>query len=246
MISVCILTKNSASTLKKTLDQTLSFPEVLILDNGSKDETCSIAATYPNVKIFKSPFLGFGPMRNKIASLANNDWILALDSDEILSPELLKELKQIHLKPDHIYSICRHNFYNNKHIKGCGWHPDRVIRLYNRLSTNYCDSLVHESVVKKNSIVIKLKHPIWHTPYQTTFDFLSKMQHYSTLFAEQNKNKKKSSFAIALKHAAFAFLKSYFLKKGFVDGKEGFFISFYNANTAFYKYIKLKEYNEKI
>ena len=105
--------------------------------------------------------------------------------------------------------------------------------------------MVHESVLRKNLKVIQLKHPIFHTPYRTTFDFLAKMQHYSTLFAEQNQNKKKSSLAIAFTHATFAFFKSYFLQRGFMDGKEGFIISLYNANTAFYKYIKLKELNQK-
>ena len=81
MISVCILTKNAASTLQKTLDSTLAFPEVLVLDNGSTDETFVISQKYPNVKIFKSPFLGFGPLRNKAALLAQNEWIFALDSD---------------------------------------------------------------------------------------------------------------------------------------------------------------------
>lgn len=245
MISVCILTKNSSLTIQKTLDSVTSFPEALLLDNGSTDDTLSKAQQYPNVKIFKSPFLGFGCLRNKIASLAQNEWILSLDSDEILSPLLIKEIAALSLKNDTLYSISRHNFYNNKKIKGCGWYPDRVIRLYHRASTSYCQSAVHESVIKKDLKVIPLKHPILHTPYLFTSDFLLKMEHYSTLFAQQNQNKKKSSFSKALTHALFSFFRSYILKRGFIDGKEGFIISLYNANTAFYKYIKLKELNEQ-
>lgn len=245
MISVCILSKNAGRTLKKTLESTVSFPEVVLLDNGSSDETLDIGGMYPNVKIFKSPFLGFGPLRNRAGSLADNDWILALDSDEILSSSLVDEIQSLSLQPSCIYSIPRHNFYRGKQIKGCGWHPEKVVRLYHRKITSYCNSEVHESVVKNSCQIIQLKHPILHTPYQTTSDFLSKMEHYSTLFAKANQNKKKSSDFIALGHAVFAFFKSYFLKRGFIDGKEGFFISLYNANTAFYKYVKLKEFNEK-
>jgi len=245
MISICILTKNAALTIQKTLESTLSFPEVLLLDNGSTDKTLELAKQYPNVKIFETPFSGFGPLRNEAASLAQNDWILALDSDEILSPKLTDELQTLSLQSTSIYSISRLNFYNNRQIKGCGWHPERVIRLYHRSNTSYCNSAVHESVLKKNLKVMHLKNPILHTPYRTTSDFLSKMQHYSTLFAEQNRNKKKSSFTKALIHGAFAFFRSYFLKRGFIDGKEGFLISLYNANTSFYKYIKLKELNDQ-
>ena len=227
------------------MDSTISFPEVLLVDNGSMDETFEIGRKYPNVKIFYTPFLGFGPLRNKGASLAQNDWILALDSDEILSPSLIQEIDKLHLEKEAVYSICRHNFYNNKQIKGCGWHPEKVIRLYHRSSTSYCQSNVHESIIKKDLKVIFLKHPILHTPYRTTSDFLAKMEHYSTLFAEQNQNKKKSSFITAIAHAFFAFFRSYVVKRGFLDGKEGFLISLYNGNTTFYKYIKLTERNEQ-
>ena len=245
MISVCILTKNCASTIGKTLDSVRSFPEVILLDNGSTDETLLITKKYPNIKIFTSPFLGFGPLRNKAALLAQHDWILALDSDELLPPPLIEEIKNLHLTPDFIYSLPRHNFYNQKQIKGCGWHPEHVIRLYHRSTTSYSPSQVHESVISKNLKVIQLKHPLLHTPYRTTFDFLSKMQYYSTLFAEEHKGRKNSSFAKALAHGFFAFFRSYFLKLGFIDGKEGFIISFYNGSTSFYKYIKLKEVNEQ-
>jgi glycosyltransferase involved in cell wall biosynthesis len=246
VISVCILTKNNASTIQKTLESTLSFPEVVILDNGSTDVTLQIAKQFPHVRIFLSPFLGFGPLRNQAASLAKYDWILALDSDEILSAHLADEIKTLYLKKEYIYSLPRHNFYGNKQIKGCGWHPERVARLYHRLVTSYCNSSVHESVLSKGLTVMPLKHPILHTPYRSTFDFLTKMQHYSTLFAEQHRHKKKSSFFLAISHAVFAFFRSYFLKRGLFDGKEGWIISVYNANTTFYKYLKLKELNDSI
>jgi glycosyltransferase involved in cell wall biosynthesis len=245
MISVCILTKNAASTLEKTLQSTLLFSEVLLLDNGSTDASCDIAARFSNVKICTSPFLGFGPLRNKAAFLAKNDWILALDSDEILSLPLQEEIASLPLQKNCIYSVHRHNFYNGKHIRGCGWHPERIVRLYHREMTNYSDAKVHEAIVEKDLKKIQLRHPIYHTPYKSTSDFLLKMERYSTLFAEQYQKKKKASLAIALRHAIFAFFRSYFLRKGWSDGKEGFLISFYNANTCFYKYIKLKELNEK-
>jgi glycosyltransferase involved in cell wall biosynthesis len=245
MISVCILTKNSAATLKATLDSTAHFPEVLLLDNGSTDETLTIAATYPNVCIHQSPFIGFGPLRNRAASLAAHDWILALDSDEVLSPPLQREIAQISLNPQCAYRIPRHNFYNQKRIRGCGWDPESVCRLYHRKATAFSSAQVHESLLTHNLTILPLKHPLLHTPYRSVADFLTKMQHYSTLFAEQNQHRKDASLPKAMGHALFAFFKTYLIKRGWMCGAEGFFISFYNAHTAFYKYMKLRELNKE-
>jgi glycosyltransferase involved in cell wall biosynthesis len=239
MISVCILTKNVSATLQKTLESTRLFSEVVILDNGSTDETCQIASLFPNVKIYHSPFIGFGRLRNKAALFATHDWILALDSDEVLSPSLIEEILRLKLDPQMAYLIPRHNFYNGKRIRGCGWDHEKVARLYHRLSHSFSEAEVHESLQYKQSI--ELSSPLLHTPYRSTTDFLTKMEHYSTLFAKQYKGKRKSSFFKAISHALYAFFRSYFLKRGLFCGSEGFIISLYNANTTFYKYLKLKE-----
>lgn len=243
MISVCILSKNSEKTLASTLESAKSFPEIILLDTGSKDQTIRIAKEYPNVKVFETLFKGFGPLRNEAASLASFDWILALDSDEIISPSLLLELSSMTLNPKVAYSMPRHNFYNGKRIKGCGWSPDRVVRLYNKNYVQFSKASVHESLELYPQI--PFRSPLFHTPYRSTSDFLLKMEHYSSLFAEQYKGKRKSSFSKALLHSSFAFFRSYFLKRGIFDGKEGFAISLYNANTAFYKYLKLFEANQR-
>lgn len=241
MISLCILAKNAQETLGATLDSAKSFSEIVFLDTGSTDQTLIIAENYPNVKIFQIPFKGFGPLRNEAAAKAKNDWILALDCDEVLSPPLLREIAALSLDPTYAYSIPRHNFYNGKQIKGCGWHPEQVVRLYHRKQTHFSDSLVHEALIAQS--VQKLRSPLLHTPFRSTAEFLAKMQHYSTLFASQNQSRKKSSFTRAVFHGLFAFVRSYFLKRGIFDGKEGLIISLYNANTTFYKYIKLDEMN---
>ena len=216
---------------------------MLILDNGSTDETLSIAAGFANVKIRYSPFLGFGKLRNLAAEWAQHDWILALDSDEVLSPALIDELREQPLQNGCIYSFLRHNFYLGKRILGCGWDSDWVVRLYNRTETKYSPADVHEAVEVNQLRVKPLVHPIFHTPYRSTEEFLFKMQHYSSLFAQQNQGKKRSSFSKALGKGLFSFFRSYLLQKGIFLGKEGFLISLYNANTTFYKYLKLAEKN---
>ncbi len=242
MTTVCILTKNVAATLEKTLNSTRPFSEVLLLDNGSTDETLAIAKNFSNVRIFNSPFIGFGPLRNRAAELASSDWILALDSDEVLSPPLFEELQSLKRDPKMVYRFPRHNFYNEKRILGCGWGKEQVARFYNRKFTQFSSSQVHEKL--ESALSIALKSPILHTPYRSTSDFLIKMEHYSTLFAKEHRGKKRASFPIAIAHASFAFIRSYLIKGGIFGGKEGFLISLYNANTALYKYLKLAELNK--
>ncbi len=243
-ISVTILTKNSQKYLPQVLAALSDFDEILIFDTGSTDATLDIAKRFKNVTIYEEPFIGFGPTHNKASKLAKHDWIFSIDSDEILTPELLKEISLLTLKRGQVYSCPRKNFYKGVWVKWCGWHPDRQIRLYNRLDTQFTEAQVHESVLSNGLKKLHLKHSLRHYPYECTSDFLKKMEAYSTLFALQNKGIKKSSLSKAIAHGLFSFFKSYILKKGFMGGQVGFEISFYNANTAFYKYLKLSELND--
>lgn len=243
MISVTILTKNSELYLDKVLSHLTRFSEVLLYDSGSEDQTFEIAKKYPNVVIHRGTFDGFGKTHNLASSLCKNDWILSIDSDEIVTPELLEEIFNLKLETSTVYSISRHNYYREKFIKGCGWYPDRVFRLYNKKTTSFTDALVHEAVITDNLKRCDLKEPILHFPYKSTQDFIHKMQLYSTLFAKEKAGKKKATFLSALSHGFFAFFKSYFLKHGFLLGSQGFEISFYNGITAYYKYLKLRDLN---
>lgn len=244
-ITVTILTKNSAKYLEEVIKGLHLFDEILVFDTGSSDETLKIAKSFPHVTLYERPFKGFGPTHNEASSLAKHDWILSIDSDEVMTEELAQEIRNEPLKRGVVYSCVRKNFYRGKWIKGCGWYPDRQFRLYNRLDTSFTEAKVHEAVDVKHMKHHPLKGCIVHYSYGCVDDFLVKMRSYSSLFAEQNAGKKKASFGKALSHAFFAFIKSYFLKRGFLDGREGFEISLYNANTAFYKYLKLMEANEK-
>lgn len=242
--SVCMLTKNSGRTLHASLSSLFFAEEILILDTGSTDETLTIARCFPNATFHETPFTGFGELRNRAASLAKHDWILALDSDEEITPSLALELQSLPLDQEIVYEIDFKNFYNGKRIRGCGWDPERHIRLYHRKNARFSDSPVHEGIIHPGK-VIRLEHPIHHTPYRSISDFLAKMQLYTDLFAEQYRDKKTSSFAKALGHGFGAFCKSYLLQRGLFLGSEGFIISSYNAVTAFYKYLKLAEANRK-
>lgn len=246
MITVTILVKNGEKYLRRVLESVQGFDEVVLLDTGSQDRTIEIAEKFPNVTIYKHDFIGFGPSHNLLSGLAKNDWILSIDADEIVTEELKNEILSLELDENNVYSFCRQNFYRGKLIKGCGWYPDRQLRLYNRTITHFSDAQVHEAIVMGPLQEIKLAFAVNHYPYDSVSDFLSKMQSYSTLFAKQYQGKRKSSIWHALGHGLFALFKSYLIKKGFLLGQEGFVISLYNAHTAYYKYLKLEEANNRL
>jgi glycosyltransferase involved in cell wall biosynthesis len=241
-ISLTILTKNSERYLHECLENLREFDEVIMIDNGSTDSSLEVASHFANVKTFKSDFIGFGPLKNLAAGYAKHDWILNIDSDEILTGELCDEIRNLRLERNCIYSFPRQNFYNKRLIKCCGWHPDRVIRIYNRQTTGFSEQLVHESLIRTSKTrVVHLKHAIKHYSFDNASELIEKMQRYCELFAKENKGKKKSGPIRAILHATFSFLKNYIFQRGFLYGYEGFLISISNANGVFYKYIMLYE-----
>jgi glycosyltransferase involved in cell wall biosynthesis len=245
-ISVTLLTKNSQKYLNEVLSALVDFDEVLIYDTGSTDETLRIAQGFFNVRVVHAPFEGFGPTHNKASMAAKNDWILSIDHDEVATPEMVREIAGIPLDDNTVYSFPRRNYFNGKFIKWCGWYPDRQIRLYNRTKTRFSDAQVHETILADQMRKVAFKSSMIHYSYASIADFQAKMQSYSNLFAKQYQGKKRSSLCKAILHGTFAFFKSYLLKRGFLGGYEGFVISAYNCHTAYYKYLKLYEANQKI
>ena len=245
-ISVTILTKNSSKYLKECLSSVAEFDEIIVLDNGSSDNTIEIAKSFANVKVYESPFIGFGPLKNLAASYASNDWVFSLDSDEIVSEDLKKSISNLALENQKIYEFERSNHYDGQVVSCCGWSPDKVLRIYNRQVTSYNDAKVHESIIKKNMEVVKIEGKLIHYSFDSVEALLDKLQRYSTLWAEQNKFKKNSSLYKATFRSIFAFFKNFILQKGIIGGKNGFLISACNALGVFFKYAKLAELNTKL
>ncbi|TCJ98623.1 galactosyltransferase-like protein [Volucribacter psittacicida] len=247
-ISVTILTKNSQSYLAQCLNALKDFDEIIVLDNGSTDDTLAIAQQYHNVVIHYHDFVGFGEMKNLAASLAKNDWIINIDSDEIFTPELIQEIRQLDLSnPHRVYAIPRINHYRGKPIKTCGWYPDYVKRLYHKSAVQFNHKKVHESLqLTQEHQIINLTQPFLHYSFANAEGLISKMQQYTSLFAEQQKFRKRASLLTAIGHGISAFVKNYIVKKGVLSGADGFVISFANASGSYYKYVKLAEANQTL
>lgn len=244
-ISVVMLTKNSSQYLSEVLGQLKSFDEVIILDNGSTDDTIEIAKRFQNIIVHEHTFIGFGPLKQLAVSFAKNEWVLSIDSDEILEDRLIAEISSISLDPNTVYAIKRDNYYQKKLIRCCGWQNDYVLRLFNKTKVYFNNKQVHESLMTDHVNIEKLNNVMRHYSFKNVEELLSKMQHYSTLYAKENSAIKTSSAGKAFFRAIFSFFKNYILQKGFLYGYEGLIISVSNANGVFYKYIKLMEENQK-
>jgi len=243
-ISCVIIAKNAEATLREVLKALEQFEDVVVYSNNSTDQTDTIARSFSNVTLIQGAFLGFGPTKNKAATYAKNDWILSLDADEILSSEFVANISQLVPQSTHVYSILRENYYKNQHIKHC-WGNDILTRIYNKSFTSFTDSQVHEKIKDDNLQTTLLKGTIKHYPYSTISDFITKLDRYSTIFAQEHAGKKYSSPTKAIFNGIFSFIKTYFFKRGFLDGYAGLVIAFSHMATNFYKYIKLYELNKE-
>lgn len=246
-ITATILTKNSSRHLPEVLEALAWCDEVIVLDTGSTDQTLEIARCFPGVMVHRlmGPFPGFGIAHRQAVELARHDWILSVDSDEVVSAELAAEIAQLKLDPNCVYVVPFDNYFNGRAIKSCGWSPDCHERLFNRRATNFCESAVHERVQTTGLSTLRLKGAMRHYSYDSLADFLRKMSDYSRLFAEQNVGKKKSGPLKAVSRALWAFFKSYLCQRGILEGYEGLVISAYKAQTVFWKYLLLHEANRR-
>lgn len=245
-ISAVVLAKNNENTIEKTLKALEEFDDVVVYDNGSTDATMTIARGFKNVNLVEGEFRGFGWSKNKAASFAKHDWIIIIDSDEVIDSKLLESLKTKELDDNKVYKLNFKAFYKDIQVKYCGWNNQKIKRLYNKTKTSYNQNDVHEDIITDGFLIEILDGNVEHYSYHSISQFIQKADHYSTLFAKNNAGKKSSSPAKAFFNGFYSFIKTYIFKRGFLDGYVGLVISFSHMVTNFYKYIKLYELNKQV
>ncbi|MEK6791324.1 MAG: glycosyltransferase family 2 protein [Deltaproteobacteria bacterium] len=240
-LSVTIIALNEEHGIKDCLDGVQWADEVLVSDSGSIDKTVEICRL-TGALVFSDKWLGFGAQKNLVASRAQGQWILNVDADERVSPELRDEiLKAISSGAASGYYVPRKNHFAGRWIRHCGWYPDYNLRLYRKDAGAFSERAVHEAV-SVNGAVGYLKNPLIHYTYEDVSDYLDRMQRYSTLSAEQMKKDGRSAtvFDLLLRPCA-TFLKMFVLKRGFLDGSVGLTLSMLYAAYTLAKYAKLRE-----
>lgn len=244
-VSATVLTRDSARHLPGVLAALAWCDEVVVLDTGSTDETIALAARHANVAVhvLPGPFPGFGEARRQAVALARNDWILSIDSDEVVSPELAEEVRRLGADSKTVYRIRFDNYFNGRRIFSCGWSPDYHERLFDRTATGFSADKVHERIQTSGLTVRTLEGAIRHYSYAGVDDFLRKMRGYSALFASQYAGRRSVSPGGAFARGLWAFVRSYVVQRGFLQGYEGLVISAYKGQTTFWKYIYLFEAN---
>jgi (heptosyl)LPS beta-1,4-glucosyltransferase len=243
-IAVALIVKNEANNLKACLQTVKDWvDEIVILDSGSTDGTESVARSFTDKFYVNQTWPGFGPQRRIAQDYVDSDYVLWLDADERITPELRESIKHILENPEKktIHSISRLSWVFGRFIRHCGWYPDYVARLYPTELTRFDDAFVHEKVeVRKGMIVKKLKGDAIHYTYNDLHHYLVKSAGYAKAWADQReKQRKKASITQGILHALARFINMYILRAGFLDGKQGFLLSLLSVHSTFVKYADL-------
>jgi len=249
-ISVIIITKNEELHIRDCIKSVQGVAnEVIVVDSKSDDKTVQIAESLGAKVTITEDWQGFGLQKNKALSLAKCDWVLSIDADERLTPDLAKEIQSVLINEpkEDGFLITRKSWYCGKLIHHSGWQNDKVLRLFRRGSAVFTDSRVHEKLnMLEDSNLKELGGLMLHYSFADYEEVLDKINRYSTLWAtEQLSRGKKSTPSRAVLHGIGAFIKTYIFKLGFLDGFHGLTLAVSNAEGAYYKYIKLWHLGQK-
>jgi glycosyltransferase involved in cell wall biosynthesis len=246
-LSVAIITKNEEANLPRTLASVRWAEEIVIVDSGSTDRTAEIAREF-GAKFFVEEWKGFGAQKNAAIARCTGDWVLALDADEEVSAELAEEIRGLPGgQPEYQeYFLPRRNFFLGRWIRHGGYYPDPKLRLFRRGSARFEERAVHETI-RPAGPAGRLHGDLIHHAYPTLDAYIEHMNRYSALGATQAVERGKTS------RSAFAFFwnvfvvpvatfkYNYFLRLGFLDGREGLLLHMYHSAYVSWKYAKAWE-----
>lgn len=246
MITGVIISLNEAKNIKECIESLKQVcSEVIVVDSLSTDNTLHIAEL-AGAKVISQAYLGDGPQKNAGLEHAKNDWILSIDADERLTPELVKEIKSLDLSNNKhdAFALKRRNYIGSRWIKHCGWYPDYCIRLYNKQLTRFSDAKQHATVQAKSPS--RLKSDLIHYSYDNIGQLFAKPgRNFSSRAAKimYQKGKRANSFSPFL-HGLNAFIRKYIFQRGFLGGVDGMTVALSAALNSYLKYAKLLEFQK--
>ncbi len=239
-LTVIVITKNEAHNMDACLKSVAFADQIVVLDAGSTDETIELARKGGAQVSVAPDWQGFGVQKNRALLLAEGDWVLSIDADERVTPELRAEILGVmHSAEFDVYSFPRLSSYCGQYIRYCGWYPDFTCRLFRRDNARFSNDLVHEKLVTSKPVG-RLKSHLLHESFTSFEAVLDKANRYSSAGAlALYKAGKKASLRKALGHGLWAFLRTYIFRLGFLDGRMGLVLAISNAEGTYYRYLKL-------
>lgn len=240
-LSVIIITKNEADSIRDCLESVAWADELVVVDSGSSDDTVNICKALGAQVHTTDDWPGFGVQKNRALSHATGEWILSLDADERVTPELRSEIETAIKDPHGCAAFCipRLSSFCGRYMRHSGWYPDYVTRLFQRGAAKFSDDLVHERLIVSGTEG-KLRQSLLHETFHDLDELLTKINQYSTAGAVMlNEKNKTASLKKAVAHAIWAFFRTYILRAGFLDGREGFMLAVSTAESTYYRYAKL-------
>lgn len=236
-LSVIVITKNEAANIGACLDSVAFADEVVVIDDFSSDGTAEIAAQ-KGARVLSRAFDGFGPQKNFALSQARGDWVLSIDADERVTPDLAADIEAAIAHPANAgYTVNRRTCFLGKFLKHGGWYPDRVLRLVRRDRARFSDDLVHERM-SVGGKVGNLAHDMLHLSYPTIDAVLAKQRRYALLSAQVRRERgARGGLPAALARSLVAFLKHYILQRGLLDGGHGLVAAISKAQETFWRYL---------
>ena len=239
-LSVIVITKNEAHNIGACLQSVLFADQLVVLDSGSRDGTLDVARTIGAEVSENHDWQGFGVQKNRALALARSDWVLSIDADERVTPDLRDEIMAALTAPAFdAYSFPRLSSYCGQYMRYSGWYPDRVTRLFKRNSAQFSGEQVHEKIVTSRPVG-QLTSPLLHESFTGFEAVLDKANRYSSAGAQMLFARgKTASPGKALAHGVWAFIRTYILRRGFLDGRMGLVLAISNAEGTYYRYLKL-------
>jgi glycosyltransferase involved in cell wall biosynthesis len=243
-LSAVIITKNEAKNVALCLNSLKDVAdEVIVVDSFSTDSTVEICRSM-GAKVFQLQWEGYSRTKNKGNALASYDWILSIDADEVLSPELRNSILKIK-QEEHgrFYSFRRLTNYCGHWIRHGGWYPDIKFRLFDRRSARWTGDYVHEQLkAEDHPAIILLEGDCLHYSFHSISQHVEQVNRYSALSAEDRFSRgKRASFGKLVFSPAFTFFSMYVLRLGMLDGLYGFIIAVISAYARFLRYARLFE-----
>jgi glycosyltransferase involved in cell wall biosynthesis len=240
-VSVVIVTRNEEKNIGDALESVKDFEDIVVVDSFSEDRTVEICKKY-TYRVYQHEWQGYAKQKQMAVDYAEKPWVLILDADERvtqrLKSEIMEEIKNASFSG---FYIPRKNFFLGKWIRHGGWRPDYTLRLFLKDMAFIEDRKVHEKVVVKGKVGY-LKNPLEHYTYRTVSDYIKKMDRYSTLSAEELREKGVNPGMITMVvHPLSTFFKMFFLRGGFMDGIHGLILAILYSYYTLLKYLKLWE-----